>query len=179
MIRIYRLLASLAAVAVLAACGSTAGPSAYEAGLRANVDQYKLFSDGQLAQQQTLQACYQHNPNKSECSILAAGTNATQTLAGQPQALRVAKSQGEIAESLVTRGLDATVKIYGITAVRDAVIANSQALRDTAAAGSASQAEIAQAGIAAASKPPLVVDKPVLVQVPAGSSVVPVPAVGE
>jgi hypothetical protein len=159
--RIAQLLASLAAVAVLSACGTIGGGSAYEAGLKANVDQYKLFSDTQLAQQQTLQTCYAHNPNKSECSILTAATNAQQTLAGQPQALRVAKSQGEIIESLASQGMDATVKVYGIQAVRDAVVANANALRDTASAG-----------MQAAAKDPLVV-QPTIIEIPVPAETTP------
>lgn len=163
----------LAALA-LTACGSMSGPGAYEAGLTANVQQYKLFSDGQLAQQQSISTCYQFNPNKSECSILAASTNAMQTLAGQPKPLRVAKSAGEIAESLLEKGFDATVKIFGIAAVRDVMTAQADAAREAAVAASAAQADVAQAGIEAASKPPLVV-RPEVIQVPMGSAPVTTP----
>lgn len=163
----------LAALA-LTACGSMSGPGAYEAGLNANVQQYKLFSDGQLAQQQTLITCFQHNPNKSECSILTASTNAVQTLAGQPKPLRIAKSTGEIIETIAEKGVDAAKFIYGADAVRDAVIANSRALRDTATASSAAQTSIAEAGIEAATKPPLVV-RPEVIQVPMGSAPVTTP----
>ena len=117
--------AILAAVAVLPACAPMTGPGAYEAGLKANVDQYKLFSDGQLAQQKTLQTCFQHNPNKSECSILTASTNAVQTLAGQPKPLRVAKSTGEILETIADKGMDAAKVIFGVKAVEDAISANA------------------------------------------------------
>lgn len=171
--RIFQLLASFAALVILSACGAMSGPGAYEAGLNANVQQYKLFSDGQLAQQQTLITCFQHNPNKSECSILTASTNAVSTLAGQPQPLRIAKSTGEILETIADKGLEAAKVIYGVRAVSDAVQAQAKALKDTAAAGAAAQAETAQAGIEAASKPPLVV-RPEVIQVPAGSSVLPV-----
>lgn len=136
----------LCAAFALTACGAMQGPGAYESGLKANVDQYKLFSDTQLAQQQTLQACYQHNPNKSECAILTAGTNAVQTLAGQPKPLRVAKSVGEIVEAIADKGLDAAKVIYGIDAVQKAISANAAAMGTTA-----------EAGIAAAAKDPLVV----------------------
>lgn len=154
-----RFLLIFAALA-LAGCSTTA----YEKGLEANVKQYSLFSDTQLAQQQTISTCFQFNPNKSECSILAAGTNATQTLAGQPQALRVAKSPGEIFESVAKMGFDATVKVYGIEAVRKVYTAQAEA----AASAQASQAEsferISSQGIDAASKPP------VLITVPEGGS---------
>lgn len=178
--RIAQSLATLAAVGLLAACSSPGGLSSYEAGLKANVDQYRLQTDVQLAQQQTLQACYKYNPNKSECAINTAATNAQQTLAGQPQPLRIAKSTGEILEAIADKGLEAAKVIYGIDAVQKAIVANANALRDTATAGAAAQTQIAQDGITAASKPPLVVDQPVVVQVPAGSSVLPTtPVVAE
>lgn len=172
--RIAQLLASLALVGLLAACGTTGGTGAYEAGLKANVDQYRLQTDVQLAQQQTLQFCFQYNPNKSECAINTASTNAQQTLAGQPQPLRIAKSTGEILEAIADKGFEAAKVMYGIDAVQKAIVANANALRDTAKAGATAQTQIAQDGISAASKPPVIVDKPVIVQVPAGSSVLPV-----
>lgn len=135
----------------LAACGTTS--SAYEKGLEANVTQYKLFSDTQLAQQQTLQECYRHNPNKSECSILTAGTNAQQTLAGQPKPLRVAKSTGEIIETIAEKGFETAKVIYGIDAVQKAITANARALSEASSAASAAQAETARMGFEAAGRP--------------------------
>lgn len=165
------ILATAAALMLTACAGLGSGDSSYKQGLDANVRQYELFSDTQLAQQQTLQNCYQFNPNKSECSILTAATNAQQTLAGQPAPLRVAKSPGEIAESIVREGLERTMQIFGIDAILSAVKANAQAFRDAAATSAQAQADMAKLGIEAAVKPPLVVDKPVIVQVPAGSGV--------
>lgn len=156
--RPIRLTLATAAVLVLTACaGLGSGESSYKQGLDANVQQYQLFSDTQLAQQVTLQNCYQFNPNKSECSILTAATNAQQTLAGQPAQLRVAKSPGEIAESIVRDGLERTMQIFGIDAIRQAVKSNAQAFRDAAATSAAAQADIAKLGIEAAAKDPLVV----------------------
>lgn len=160
-----RLFAIALAALFLAGCSTTD----YAKGVQANVDTFKLFSDGQLAQQASIQACYTHNPNKSECSILAAGTNATQTLAGKPEAIRVAKTNGEIFESVANAGLDKAIYIYGAKAVASAFKA-SQASNQAA---TAANAQTAAAGIEAASKPPLVVDKPVIVTVPAGSAVLP------
>ena len=164
-----RILITIGAVLALTACSSMTGKGAYESGLDANVAQYKLFSDVQLAQQQALQTCYQYNPNKSECAINQASTNAVQTLAGQPKPLRVAESVGEIMKSIAKDGFEATKIIYGVKAVTDAVAANSLAMRDMATANSAAQASTAQAGIEAASKPPLVV-RPEVIQVPVGSA---------
>lgn len=159
----------LCAAFALTACGSMGGKGAYESGLDANVAQYKLFSDVQLAQQQALQTCYQYNPNKSECAINQASTNAVQTLAGQPKPLRVAESVGEIMKSIAKDGFEATKVIYGIKAVTDAIASNAAAMRDVSTAASAAQATTAQAGIEAASKPPLVV-RPEVIQVPVGSA---------
>lgn len=163
-----RLFAIAIAALFLAGCSTTD----YAKGVQANVDTYKLFSDGQLAQQTSIQDCFKHNPNKSECSILAAGTNAVQTLAGQPAPIRIAKTNGEIFESVATVGLEKSVLIYGAKAVASAFKA-SQASNQAA---TAANAQTAAAGIEAASKPPLVVDKPVIVTVPAGSAVLPVEA---
>lgn len=160
-----RLFIILAAALSLAACSTTD----YAKGVQANVDSYKLFSDGQIAQQNSIKACYEHNPNKSECSILAAGTNATQTLAGRPDLIRIAKTNGEIFESVATVGMEKAVLIYGAKAVAAAFKASQASTQ----AATAANAQTAAAGIEAAAKPPLVVDKPVIVQVPAGSSVLP------
>lgn len=145
-----RLFIIMAAALALAGCSTTD----YAKGVQANVDNFKLFSDGQLAQQTSIQACYQHNPNKSECSILAAGTNATQTLAGRPDPIRIAKTNGEIFESVATVGMEKSVLIYGAKAVA-AAFKSSQASTQAASA----------AGIEAASKPPLIV-QPTVIEVP-------------
>ena len=129
----------------------------------ANVGNYKNYSDGQIAQQQTLQACFQHNPDKSQCAILAAGTNAVQTLAGRPEKIREPATNGELATGLAKDIVTGAV-VYGIAQQASGAIQRGQ---DNSAA-------VASQGIEAASKPPLVVDKPVIVQVPLGSSVVPV-----
>lgn len=136
----------LCAALALTACGAMQGPGAYESGLKANVDQYKLQTDVQLAQQQAIQICYQYNPNKSECAINQASTNAVQTLAGGPKPLRIASSVGEIVQAIADKGLDAAKVIYGIKAVQDAVASNAAAMASTS-----------QAGIAAASKDPVLV----------------------
>jgi hypothetical protein len=151
---------TLIALSVLALAGCST--TDYAKGVQANVDTFKLFSDGQLAQQTSIQSCYQHNPNKSECSILAAGTNATQTLAGRPDPIRVAKTNGEIFESVATVGMDKAVLIYGAKAVAQA-FKSAQASTQAATAANASTAA---AGIEAASKPPLIVE-PTIIEVPA------------
>jgi hypothetical protein len=63
---------------------------------------FEKFNDAQIAQQRAIQACYEHNPNKSECSIVQAGTNATQTLAGRPDAVRSPATNGELIKGGVT-----------------------------------------------------------------------------
>lgn len=152
-----KFIALIAAALALTGCASTD----YAKGVQANVDQYKLFSDGQLAQQASIQSCFQHNPNKSECSIVLAGTNATQTLAGQPTAIRVAKTNGEIFESVATVGMEKTVLIYGAKAVASAFKASQASTQ----AATASNAAVAAQGIEAAAKPPLVIE-PFIIEVP-------------
>ena len=142
----------------LSACTTTDFGKAVDA----NVGNYKHYSDGQIAQQQTLQACYQHNPNKSECSILAAGTNATQTLAGRPDKIREPATNGELAASVTGKIVDGAI-VYSVAKEAGKAISK----------GFDANSTTASEGIAAAQKPPLVVDKPVIVQVPVGSSVVP------
>ena len=163
-----RLFAIAIAALFLAGCSTTD----YAKGVQANVDTYKLFSDGQLAQHASIQSCFQFNPNKGECTVALASTNAVQTLAGQPAPIRIAKTNGEIFESVATVGLEKSVLIYGAKAVAAAFKASQASTQ----AATAANAQTAAAGIEAASKPPLVVDKPVIVTVPAGSAVLPVEA---
>lgn len=122
--RIGALFGILAASLILAACGTN---SSYEQGLRANVTQYRLYNASQISQMMTIQTCYQFSKNTTECSLILAGAVPTQTLGGKPEPLRVAKSPGEILESVVTKGLEATVAIYGIDAVRGAFEAQAAA----------------------------------------------------
>lgn len=131
--------------------------------VEANRSNYKMYSDGQIAQQATLQACFVHNPDKSHCSILAAGTNATQTLAGRPDKIREPATNGELATGIIKDVVTGAV-VYGIAQQASGAIQRGQ---DNSAA-------ISSQGITAASKPPLVVDKPVIVTVPAGSAVLPI-----
>jgi G:T/U-mismatch repair DNA glycosylase len=129
----------------------------------ANAGNYKNYSDGQIAQQQTLQACFQFNPDKSQCAILAAGTNAVQTLAGRPEKIREPATNGELATGLAKDIVTGAV-VYGI----------AQQASGAVQRGQDNSASVASQGIEAASKPPLVVDKPVIVTVPAGAAVLPV-----
>lgn len=84
---------------------------------------------------------------------------------GKPEMGRVPAAPEEIAQSIVEKGMNFALMKFGIDAVRKVVDS-----------GQLAQAQIASEGIAAASKPPLVVDKPVVVQVPLGSSVLPTEA---
>lgn len=119
-----RLIPVLSAVALLAACGSTAN-SSYKQGVAGNVVNYREFSGIMHNQQNTLNSCFNAAGFAKDasaiavCAVLTASTNAQQTLSGQPQAIRVAKSPEEIQESLVAHGLDATVKIFGLKQVAD------------------------------------------------------------
>lgn len=117
---IYKFIA-IVAVLILAGCQT---PGAYEYGVKANLKQYEYYTDVMLAQQTASASCYAKavtDVQISYCAILAAGMNASQTIGGRPDQLRIAKSQGEIVESVVSKGLDAAVKVYGLQAVSDAV----------------------------------------------------------
>lgn len=105
------------AVLALSACSTTA----YEKGVEGNAGNYKLYSDVLIAQQNTLQECFKHSSDKSQCAILAAGTNATSTLGGRPNDIRVAASPGEIIKSVAEKGFDAAAMIYGFKAVGKAL----------------------------------------------------------
>ena len=134
----------------LAGCGSTAD---FKTAVDANVEQFKIYNDAHLAAQRTLLACYEHNPNKSECSILAAGTNAVQTLAGRPDAIRTPKTNAEAAA-------DVTGKVADVALTLGVATIAGEAIKES---------------VDAASKPPVQVRtqivEPRIIQVPAGSSV--------
>lgn len=136
----------------LAGCGTTAD---FKTGVDANVQTFKLYNDSALAAQRTLVACYEHNPNKSECSILAASTNAVQTLAGRPDQIRTPRTNAEVAGDVTGKLVDATVTLGVATVV-------GGALKD---------------GFDAASRDPVQVRtqvvEPRIIQVPVGSTVVP------
>lgn len=74
----------------------------FQKSLEIQAAMFEKFNDAQIAQQKTVQSCYEHNPNKSECSILAAGTNATQTLGGRPDAVRSPATNAELITTGVT-----------------------------------------------------------------------------
>lgn len=117
-----RLVAVLGSAVVLAACGSTKG-SSYQQGVAGNVKNYSEFSTVMHSQQNTLNSCFNAAGSTKDpsavamCAVLAAGTNAQQTLAGQPEAIRIAKSPEEVTETIMSKGLDAAVKIFGFKQV--------------------------------------------------------------
>ena len=120
--KIVRLSTSLLTLSFLGAC-ATGDNSSYKQGVSGNVLNYREFTGVMHNQQNTLNSCFNAAGVSKEanalaiCAVLAAGTNAQQTLASQPEAIRVAKSPEEIQESLLTAGLDATVKIFGLAQV--------------------------------------------------------------
>lgn len=161
-------IAIILSAVVLAGCGT----SSYQRGVAGNVLQYREFSALMHHQQNTLNSCFNaagqsENPNDlALCAVLAASTNAQQTLAGQPAPIRIAKSPGEIAESIAKYGFDATVKIFGLDAMVSAYRLNSRAFTELAATNAEAQAGIAKLGIEAAAKDPLVVH-PTVIHAPA------------
>lgn len=109
-------------------------------------------------------------PSSSEgCTVMATALRTQSNMLtafapfiGQALLARVPAAPEEIVQAVLKDGMQFALAKYGIEAVQK-VVTNGQL----------AQAQVAQAGIDAASKPPLVVDKPVVVQVPAGSSVLP------
>lgn len=111
---------SLVTLAVLASATLITGcASGYKQGVAGNVLNYREFTDVMHSQQNTLNSCFNAAAASTEanaialCAVLAASTNQSQVLTGQPEAIRVAKSPEEIMESIATRGLEAAVKVYG------------------------------------------------------------------
>ena len=99
----------------------------FQRSLEIQAAMFEKFNDAQIAQQKSIQACYAHNPNKSECSILAAGTNATQTLGGRPDAVRSPATNGELIKSGVTTlGTAAAVAYVGGKAAETRTVTNTQ-----------------------------------------------------
>lgn len=109
-------------------------------------------------------------PTSSEgCTVMATALRTQSNMLtafapfmGQALMSRVPAAPEEILQSLAEKGMQFSLMKYGVEAVTKVV-----------ASGQLAQTQIAQSGITAASKPPLVVDKPVVVTVPAGSSVLP------
>lgn len=98
----------------------------FQKSLDAQAKMFEKFNDAQIAQQKSIQACYAHNPNKSECSILAAGTNATQTLGGRPDAVRSPATNGElITTGVTTLGTAAVIGYVGGKAVESRTVTNT------------------------------------------------------
>lgn len=100
---------------------SLVGCSSFSEAVKGNQDNYKEYVTLQLAQHKTIQECYKSAANKSECSVLAGSTNATQSLAGKPDQIRVPKAPSEVAESIIKDGLQGAVMIYGLKAVSSVI----------------------------------------------------------
>lgn len=188
MIRTLKLLALSLALA-LAGCAN----SGFAVATQANTDRSSYFQDSLLIQTANdltaIHDCYLRSAgyarvaptsnaihkigeptnDAAACAVMAMGlrTQANMLTAfapflSQPLMSRVPAAPEEIAADLAKFGVKASMLKFGIEKVSDVITS-----------GQAAQQQIAQAGIDAASKPPLVVDKPVVVQVPAGSSVLP------
>jgi hypothetical protein len=107
--------------------------------------------------------------NSESCTVMATALNTQMNMGmlfspfiSKELMGRVPAAPEEIAENLLKFGIKASLMKFGIERVSDVITS-----------GQAANTQIAAQGIEAASKPPLVVDKPVIVQVPLGSSVVP------
>jgi hypothetical protein len=103
------------------------------------------------------------------CTVLATALNTQMNMAmmfspyiSRELMSRVPAAPEEIVENLLKFGIKASLTKFGIERVSDVITS-----------GQAANAQIAAQGIEAASKPPLVVEKPFIVQVPLGSSPLP------
>lgn len=185
-------LAALSAVSL----AMTGCKTSFEQATTANTDRIKYYQDSLLIQaendltavhdcflrsagyarvQGTSRAIHKIGEPTSDahgCTVMAMGlrTQANMLMAFSPfisQVMqgRVPASPEEIASDLFKFGVKASLMKFGIEKTADVILS-----------GQAANAQIAQAGIEAASKPPLVVDKPYVVQVPMGSAPLPAAA---
>lgn len=163
-------LALVAAAAMLSGCAS----SGFAVATAENTKRTTSFQEGMLEQAANdltaINDCWvnmkKNGQGGESCVALSIALRMTSTFLyafqGKPEMGRVPAAPEEIAQSIVEKGMNFALMKFGIDAVRKVVDS-----------GQLAQAQIASDGIAAAQKPPLVVDKPVVVQVPMGSSVVP------
>jgi hypothetical protein len=178
----------LAAAALLTGCAN----SGFAVATKANTDRQSTYNEGFLEQATNdllvINSCFLRTMrgdgvtsgsgspvtlgqvlslmNAFQCTSMAQTLRMTNTFLyaflAKPDMGRVPAAPEEIAQSIVKDGMKFAIMKFGITAAWKAV-----------ESGNAAQAQIASEGIAAASKPPLVVDKPVIVTVPADSAVLP------
>lgn len=106
---------------VLTGC---AGQGAYEKGVDAQTTANTGYMKLQEEQLDTIKLCYMWSKDTTHCSVAYAGTTAVQILGGRPTPIRIAKSVGEITESVLSLGFDGAVKIYGLKAVSDVLRAS-------------------------------------------------------
>lgn len=164
-------LALVAAAAMLSGCAS----SGFAVATAENTKRTTSFQDGMLEQAANdltaINDCWVNikktaTGNGEGCVAMSIALRMSSTFLyaflGKPEMGRVPAAPEEIAQSILEKGMNFALMKFGIDAVRKVVDS-----------GQLAQAQIASEGIAAAQKPPLVVDKPVVVQVPMGSSVVP------
>jgi hypothetical protein len=158
------------AAALLSACAS----SGFAVATTENTKRTTSFQEGMLEQAANdltaINDCWvnmkKNGQGGESCVALSIALRMTSTFLyaflGKPEMGRVPAAPEEIAQAIVEKGMNFALMKFGIEAVRKVVDS-----------GQAAQAQIASEGITAASKPPLVVDKPVIVTVPAGSAVLP------
>lgn len=160
----------IAAMALLSGCAN----SSFNKAVDTNTQRQESYLDGYLEQAANdltaINDCWTNvkkaNADSMGCMMMSMALRMTNTFLyaflGKPDMTRVPAAPEEIVESILTKSMKFAITKYGFDAVRKVV-----------ESGQVAQAQIASEGIAAASKPPLVVDKPVVVTVPAGSSVLP------
>lgn len=169
-----RTLMKFAALVALAVAATGCANSSFNKAVDTNTQRQQDYLDGYLEQAANdltaINDCWTNvkkaNSDSMGCMMMSMALRMTNTFLyaflGKPDMTRVPAAPEEIVESILTKSMKFAITKYGFDAVRKVV-----------ESGQVAQAQIASEGIAAASKPPLVVDKPVIVTVPAGSSVLP------
>lgn len=110
-------LALLAMVAwAMVGCAAFGDESSYVTGVAANTESNFAYQSTQMKALDVNSKCYDTATNtieKAFCAIVQNGTVPVQTLGGRPAAIRVAKSPGEITESVVKDVLNIGGMAYG------------------------------------------------------------------
>ena len=107
---------SILSIVSLTACASFGGDSSYTTGVAANTESNMVYQSTQMKALDVNSKCYDTATNtieKAFCAIVQNGTVPVQTLGGRPTAVRVAKTPGEITESIVKEVLSVGGLAYG------------------------------------------------------------------
>lgn len=176
----------LALMVAFAALLSGCANSGFAVATKANTDRHAEYADGFLEQASNdmlaINACFLRTGRGDmvtsgagtpitlghvaslmgnfQCTVMAQSLRMTNTFLyaflAKPEMSRVPAAPEEIVQSIVEKGMKFALMRFGITAVQKVV-----------ESGQLAQTQIASEGIAAASKPPVIIEQPVLVPAPA------------